>query len=43
MSTQILEEKWKEISIDFITDLPMTQGRKDTILTIVIRPGAWYI
>ena len=35
MSTQIPEEKWKEISIDFITDLPMTQGRKDTILTIV--------
>ncbi|MCV6602019.1 MAG: transposase family protein, partial [Cohaesibacter sp.] len=35
MSTQIPEEKWKEISIDFVTDLPLTQGRKDTILTIV--------
>ena len=34
-STQIPEEKWKEISIDFVTDLPLTQGRKDTILTIV--------
>ena len=34
-STQIPEEKWKEISIDFVTDLPVTQGRKDTILTIV--------
>ena len=28
MSTQIPEEKWKEISIDFVTDLPMTEGRK---------------
>ena len=35
MSTQIPEEKWKEISIDFVTDLPMTPGRKDSILTIV--------
>ena len=35
MSIQIPEEKWKEISIDFVTDLPLTQGRKDTILTIV--------
>ena len=35
VSTQIPEEKWKEISIDFITDLPTTQGNKDTILTIV--------
>ena len=34
-STQIPEEKWKEISIDFVTDLPLTSGRKDTILTIV--------
>ena len=34
-STQILEEKWKEISIDFITDLPMSAGNKDTVLTIV--------
>ena len=28
-STQVPEEKWKEISIDFITDLPMTSGNKD--------------
>ena len=35
MSTQIPEEKWKEISIDFITDLPMSVGNKDTVLTIV--------
>ena len=34
-STQIPEEKWKEISIDFITDLPMSTGNKDTVLTIV--------
>ena len=34
-STQIPEEKWKEISIDFITDLPMPVGNKDTVLTIV--------
>ena len=35
ISTQIPEEKWKEISIDFITDLPMSAGNKDTVLTIV--------
>ena len=35
MSTQIPEEKWKEISIDFVTDLPVSSGNKDTILTIV--------
>ena len=35
MSTQIPEEKWKEISIDFITDLPSSSGNKDTVLTIV--------
>ena len=34
-STQILEENWKQISIDFITDLPMTSGNKDAMLTIV--------
>ena len=34
-STQIPEEKWSEISIDFITDLPMSSGNKDTVLTIV--------
>ena len=35
MSTQIPEEKWKEICIDFITDLPTSSGNKDTVLTIV--------
>ena len=35
MSTQIPEDKWKEISIDFVTDLPVSSGNKDTILTIV--------
>ena len=35
MSTRIPEEKWTEISIDFITDLPMSSGNKDTILTVV--------
>ena len=35
MLTQILEEKWKEISVDFITNLPMSSRNKDTILTIV--------
>ena len=34
-STQIPQEKWKEISIDFITDLPMISGNKGTMLTIV--------
>ena len=34
-STQIPEEKWKEISIDFITDLSVTSSNKDAILTIV--------
>ena len=34
-STQILEEKWSEISIDFITDLPMSSGNKDTVLVTV--------
>ena len=32
-STQIPEEKWKEISIDFIMDLPRTSGNKDSVLT----------
>ena len=34
-STQIPESKWKEISLDFITDLPVTRRRKDSILTVV--------
>ena len=34
-STQIPEDKWSEISIDFITDLPITANRHDTILVTV--------
>ena len=34
-STEIAEEKWSQISIDFITDLPMSSGNKGTVLTIV--------
>ena len=34
-STQIPEDKWSEISIDFITDLPLTANRRDTILVTV--------
>ena len=34
-STQIPEEKWKEISIDLIAYLPTSSGNKDTVLTIV--------
>ena len=34
-SIQIPEEKWKEISIDSVTDLPMTSGNKDIVLTIM--------
>ena len=35
--TQIPEKKWSEISIDFITDLPMSSGNKDTVLTVVYK------
>ena len=34
-STQIPEEKWQEVSIDFITDLPKTAGGKDCIFVAV--------
>ena len=34
-STRIPEKKRSEISIDFITDLPMSSGNKDTVLTVV--------
>ena len=34
-STQIPEAKWSEISIDFVTDLPLTANRCDTILVTV--------
>ena len=34
-STQIPENKWSEISIDFVTDLPLTANNRDTILVTV--------
>ena len=34
-STAIPEKKWSEVSLDFITDLPPTKNKKDSILTIV--------
>ena len=34
-SNQIPESKWSEISIDFITDLPLTANNRDTILVTV--------
>ena len=35
MSTQIPETKWSEISIDFITDLPLSANKCDTVLVTV--------
>ena len=34
-STFIPEKKWSEVSIDFVTDLPVTRSKKDSILTVV--------
>ena len=34
-STHIPESKWSEISIDFITDLPMSSRNRDSVLVIV--------
>ena len=34
-STHIPETKWSDISIDFITDLPLIANNRDTILVIV--------
>ena len=34
-STNIPEKKWSEVSLDFITDLPTTRNKKDSILTVV--------
>ena len=34
-STQIPDKKWSEVSLDFITDLPVTRSKKDAILTVV--------
>ena len=34
-STNIPDKKWSEVSLDFITDLPTTRSKKDSILTVV--------
>ena len=34
-STSIPEKKWSDVSLDFVTDLPVTKGGKDSILTVV--------
>ena len=34
-STQIPENKWSEISIDSVTDLPLTANNRDIILVTV--------
>ena len=34
-STSIPEKKWSEVSVDFVTDLPVTRSKKDSILTVV--------
>ena len=34
-SIHIPETKWSEISIDFITDLPMSSRNRDSVLVIV--------
>ena len=33
--TNIPERKWTEVSLDFVTDLPVTKGKKDSILTVI--------
>ena len=34
-STNIPEKKWTEVSLDFITDLPLTRGMKDSVRTVI--------
>ena len=34
-STSIPGKKWSEVSVDFVTDLPVTRSKKDSILTVV--------
>ena len=34
-STSIPERTWTEVSVDFVTDLPVTRSKKDSILTVV--------
>ena len=33
--TNIPERKWTEVSLDFVTDLPVTKGKKESILTVI--------
>ena len=33
--TNIPERKWTEVSLDFVMDLPVTKGKKDSILTVM--------
>ena len=41
-STQIPENKWSEISIDFVTDLPLTANNRDTIL-VTVHKATWMV
>ena len=34
-STEIPEEKWQQVSIDFITDLEETSSGVDSIMTVI--------
>ena len=34
-STTIPEKKWSDVSLDFVTDLPVTKNGKDSILTVI--------
>ena len=37
-SVQLPHEKWQEISLSFITDLPLIRNRTDSILNVVDKP-----
>ena len=34
-NTEIPEEKWQQVSIDFITDFPETSSGVDSIMTVI--------
>ena len=36
-SLTLLEVKWQEVSVDFITDLPAEKDAEDSIMTVVDR------
>ena len=36
-SLQILEEKWKEVSLDFVTDLPRADNGDNVVLNVIDR------